>query len=238
YVSVMRAPGTALDDRARGLANPAQFGAATRKAGMSAAWMMAPQASLLVDCGLRPPTILALSVQCGVVASTSMSENVGTRAGFLQNYVAKGAYYPRGGGQMFSAAFGEVVRGHGGVIRVNAQVERILIVGGRAAGVVLTTGETIRADTVVSNADVIRTYRGLVGTEHLPAATRARMRSWRMSLPLINGCFGVELDADTMPNTNYFAIPTWDDTRSLPALLRMNHTLFRRNQTAADRDEW
>src|SRR5699024_1400884 len=139
---------------------------------------------------------------------------------------------------MCSAAFGEVVRGHGGVIRGNAQVERILIEGGRAAGVVLTTGETIRADTVVSNADVIRTYRDLVGTEHLPAATRARMRSWRMSLPLINGCFGVELDADTMPNTNYFAIPTWDDTRSLPALLRMNHTLFRRNQTAADRDEW
>lgn len=238
YVSVMRSLGAALDDRARGIATPAKFGTAIRKAGMSAPWMMAPLAPFLAACGLRPPTILALSVQCGVVASTPMSATVGTMAGFLQNYVAKGAYYPRGGGQMLSAAFGEVIRGHGGVVRVNAQVERIMIEGERATGVDLTTGETIRADTVVSNADVIRTYRDLVGTEYLPAATRARMRSWRMSLPLINGCFGVELDVDTMPNTNYFAIPSWDDAGSLPALLRMNHTLFRRNRAAADRDEW
>lgn len=238
YVSVMRAIGAALDDRGRGIATPGQFGSALRKSGISAPWMMAPLASLLAACGLRPPTILALSVQCGVVASTPMSATVGTMAGFLQNYVAKGAYYPRGGGQTLSAAFGEVICSHGGVVRSNAQVARILIEGGKATGVVLTSGETIRADTVVSNADIIRTYRDLVGTEHLSPATRARMHSWRMSLPLINGCFGVELDVAAMPNTNYFAIPTWDDAATLPSLLRMNHTLFRRRRTAADRDEW
>src|SRR5699024_11756372 len=140
-----------------------------------------------------------------------------------------------GGGQMLSAAFGEAIRGHGGIISINAKVEQIIIEGGKAAVVVLTTGETIRADTVVSNADVIRTYRDLVGTEYLPAATRARMRSWRMSLPLINGCFGVELDVDTMPNTNYFAIPSWDDADSLPPWLWLQHTLFRRNCAACER---
>src|SRR5699024_465750 len=169
------------------IATPAKFGTAIRKAGMSAPWMMAPLAPFLAACGLWPPTILALSVQCGVVASTPMSATVGTMAGFLQNYVAKGAYYPRGGGQMLSTAFGEVIRGHGGVVRVNAQVERIMIEGERAAGVVLTTGETNRADTVVSNAAVIRAHRDLEGTDQLPAATRPRMRPLRTPLTLMYG---------------------------------------------------
>src|SRR5699024_2741616 len=78
YVSVMRALGAALDDRARGIATPAPFGAALRKAALSAAGKTAPPATVLGAAGLRPPTILALSVQCGVVASTPMSATVGT----------------------------------------------------------------------------------------------------------------------------------------------------------------
>jgi phytoene dehydrogenase-like protein len=48
-------------------------------------------------------------------------------------------------------------------------VAQVLIENGRAVGVVLESGEEIRAGSVVSNADPRRTFFGLVGEKHLPA---------------------------------------------------------------------
>lgn len=238
FVGVMRTLGAAFADRATALSSRKEMARAARRAGLSAAWLMAPYATLLAACGLQPRTILALSVQCGVVASTPFGATVGTMVGFLQGYVGRGAWYPRGGGQMLSAAFAEVVHAHGGRIRVGAEVDRILVEGSRARGVRLTDGEVVRADTVVSDADIIRTYRDLVGREHLPRAMRLRVDNWRMSRPLINGCFGVEIDIQSTPNCNYFAIPNWDDAHSLLGLGRMAHDLFSRRRDASDRASW
>src|SRR5699024_1097512 len=149
-----------------------------------------------------------------------------------------GAWYPRGGGQVLSAAFAEAVHSHGGQLRVNTEIDRILVEGSRVCGVRLTTGEVLRTDTVVSNADIIRTYRELLGREHLPRSTRLRVDNWRMSRPLINGFFGVELDIHATPNSNYYAIPSWDDAASLWGLGRMAHDLFSRSRQATDRQTW
>ncbi|MGY0497427.1 phytoene desaturase family protein [Nocardia sp. FBN12] len=238
YVGVMRALGKAFDDRAVSLSSTSEMSRAFLRSGFAGVWAMAPFASLLAACGLKPRTILALSVQCGALASTPTSTTVGTMVGFLQSFVGHGAWYPRGGGQMLSAAFAEVVVSHGGQIRVNAEVDRILVEGSRVCGVRLTDGEEVRADTVVSDADIIRTYRDLVGYEHLPRATRLRVDNWRMSRPLINGCFGVEIDIHATPNSNFYAIPTWDDANSLLSLTRMTHNLFSGSRDAGDRQKW
>jgi phytoene desaturase len=58
-------------------------------------------------------------------------------------------------------------------VRCNAQVERIVVEGGRARGVMLQGGERLDADIVVSNADTAWTYRHLVAPEHRRTWTRA-----------------------------------------------------------------
>ena len=45
----------------------------------------------------------------------------------------------------------------------------MLVANGRATGVALESGEEIKADLVISNADPRRTFLKLVGAEHLPA---------------------------------------------------------------------
>jgi phytoene dehydrogenase-like protein len=59
------------------------------------------------------------------------------------------------------------------VIRTSAEVEQVMVEGGRAVGVRLVDGSIVRAKAVVSNADPKRTFLRLVGEGDLPADFRA-----------------------------------------------------------------
>jgi len=69
----------------------------------------------------------------------------------------------------------ELVRSQGNRLRLNSEVEQILVEGGRATGVRLSSGEVLPAAIVVSNADAAWTYRYLV-----PAAARRRWTDRRI----------------------------------------------------------
>ena len=85
----------------------------------------------------------------------------------------------------------------GGTVRLAAPVSQIETEGDRATGVVLQSGERIPADIVASNADVVHTYKNLLGdTERgRNEARRLSKKRWSMSLFVIY--FG--LDRET-PN--------------------------------------
>jgi phytoene dehydrogenase-like protein len=105
----------------------------------------------------------------------------------------------------------DVVRAHGGEVRTRAPVERILLAEGRATGVRLAGGEELRAPVVISNADLKRTYLEMVGEEHFSPATVARVKQFRMALPLFCVYLGLDIDLrDQMPNTNYWYFGTFD----------------------------
>ncbi|WP_045824595.1 phytoene desaturase family protein [Williamsia herbipolensis] len=188
------------------------------RAGWAAPFMVMPYAATLAACRLSPRAVLALSVQCGALASTPAILPTAAMATFFQDYVGTGSYYPKGGGQMLAAGFAEVITAHGGSIRTNADVISITIEGGCVNGVLLADGEVLSAPVVVSDADVIKTYTDFVGLQHLPRLFRERVSRWKMSQPLINGFFGVDHDVSDKPNSNYFAIPSWDDATSLRSL--------------------
>jgi phytoene dehydrogenase-like protein len=77
--------------------------------------------------------------------------------------------FARGGNGAVSEAIAASARHHGAEIRVNAGVERVLVEGGRATGVVLSgSGDVIRAKNVISGAEPRLTFLKLVGAEHLP----------------------------------------------------------------------
>jgi len=71
----------------------------------------------------------------------------------------------RAGMHSVARALAAVLQAHGGSIRTNARVDRIIIRNGKATGVRLSTGETIKADLVVSNVDPRHLVLGFLGRE-------------------------------------------------------------------------
>jgi len=165
---------------------------------------------LFDDCGLGAKARAVIIAQSGAYAVAPSRTPVAVHAGFLDHYL-KGAYYPRGGGQVLPARLVEVLRANGGEVRTRQRVDRILIEDGRAAGVRLTTGEELRAPTVISNADVKRTLLDMVGAEHISPATAARVDAYRMALPIFCVYLGLDIDLrERMPNTNYWYCDSFD----------------------------
>ena len=79
--------------------------------------------------------------------------------------LARGMYFPKGGIYAIIEDFASMAIEDGISIRANAPVARILVEGGRAVGVQLESGESLRADAVVSNADLPYTYDHLLPAE-------------------------------------------------------------------------
>ncbi len=76
---------------------------------------------------------------------------------------AFGGWYIAGGIYRLTEALLRLAQSLGVVVQTNAPVARIVVEHMTARAVVLASGEEIRADVVVSNADVDYTYRSLLG---------------------------------------------------------------------------
>jgi len=86
----------------------------------------------------------------------------------------------RGGNGAVSESIASAARAHGVEIRTEAPVERVVVRGGRAIGVVLESGEEIEARTVVSGVDPKRTFLGLLDPDELPEAFVQAIRRFRI----------------------------------------------------------
>lgn len=74
-----------------------------------------------------------------------------------------GIFHVIGGLNMISQAMGKVFCEHGGTLRLNTPVERILVENDTAKGVVLAGGEKVFADEVIINADFAYSMAHLTG---------------------------------------------------------------------------
>lgn len=113
-----------------------------------------------------------------------------------------GNYYPRGSSQKFADDLGRAFVAGGGKILKCAGAEKILVSGGRAQGVRISTVShrpaerfEFRAPLVVSNADAMHTYRDLIGEEHCGKGMIDHLRAVRPSLP----CFLMHIGLRGMP---------------------------------------
>jgi phytoene dehydrogenase-like protein len=80
---------------------------------------------------------------------------------------ASGLSQPKGGMGALCNALAKAASAAGAIIRTGAPVASILVEGDRAAGVVLESGETLRAGSVISSADPKTTFLRLLGSRHL-----------------------------------------------------------------------
>jgi phytoene dehydrogenase-like protein len=84
-----------------------------------------------------------------------------------------------GGMGTVSRCLAESARAGGAEVRTGAPVARVAIRDGRALGVELADGTTLRARRVVSNAHPVTTYLDLIGERHLPDQVVRDVRRYR-----------------------------------------------------------
>jgi phytoene dehydrogenase-like protein len=137
----------------------------------------------------------------GIIGTALGPMSPGTAYILLHHYMGEvdgsvGAWgYARGGMGAVTKALASSLLASGGTIRTDAEVDRVLVRGGRAEGVVLAGGEEVRAGMVVSNADVKRTFLTLVEEHELPEPFLRRVKNFK-----IRGSSGkVNIALDSMP---------------------------------------
>jgi phytoene dehydrogenase-like protein len=106
-------------------------------------------------------------------------------SGFMTQVIAVaielgGMPVPRGGGVKLVGALRALVEDAGGACRSGADVDRVLVENGRAAGVRLVGGEVARcAEAVVANVTPTQLYGRLLADADVPEAARASARRFR-----------------------------------------------------------
>jgi len=137
----------------------------------------------------------------GIIGTFLGVRSPGTAYVLLHHYMGEidGAFrawgLAKGGTGSVAASIASAARALGVEIRTEAGVERILVQGERACGVVLANGDELRAKRVISGVDPHRTFLGLVGEEHLDGDFSGQVRRFKM-----RGSSGkVNLALDSLP---------------------------------------
>jgi phytoene dehydrogenase-like protein len=116
---------------------------------------------------------IAGSLTASAIDGTHMGPYTpGSALSLAYHYTAGDRYdfrIPKGGIGQLSSLLVRAFEKNGGEIRYKSIVKRLLIEGGRVAGVELTSGERITAKVVLSSLDANATFLRLLGEEHLPA---------------------------------------------------------------------
>jgi phytoene dehydrogenase-like protein len=87
--------------------------------------------------------------------------------------------FQEGGMGAVADAIGRAAREQGATIRTGSRVARVLLEGGRAAGVVLDNGEEIRAGVVVTSLHPRTAFLAHVGRENLPDDFVRDIEHWK-----------------------------------------------------------
>lgn len=105
---------------------------------------------------------------------------------------AFGVHYAMGGVGAIAVAMSGVIAAQGGQLRLNAEVDEILLEGGRTVGVRLTDGQVVAASIVVSNADAGHTYDRLLRNHPRRRWTPGKLARKRWSMGLFVWYFGTK----------------------------------------------
>jgi phytoene dehydrogenase-like protein len=129
-----------------------------------------------------------------------------------------GNYYPRGSSQTFVDDLAEGFQERGGHILHYTEAKEILVEDGRATGVVVRErrpkappARAVRADVVISNADLRHTYEQLLDPSVIGAETLGRVRSMRPSRACFMLHLGVRgLDRELLEEAEGYHWFSWD----------------------------
>ncbi len=170
---------------------------------------------LLDSCTRNPEVRAVMAGQNGDYGLPPSKVSAALHAG-LSNHYFRGAWYPRGGGQVIADRVSEVVEAAGSTIHLRQKVERILVEDGRACGLQIQSHKgqehTVRARLVLSNADIRATFDDLLESSDQPAEWRTKVAGFEMAAAIFMTCLGIRGDMRErgMATSNYWQFDTCD----------------------------
>src|SRR5215468_6875588 len=164
--------------------------------------LMTMSAVDFLDQWFETDVLKATMSASGIIGTFLGVRSPGTAYVLLHHYMGEidGAFrswgFARGGTGAISNAIASAAREAGVEIRTNAPVDRILVSGGRARGVVLQDGTELKASVISSCVDPRLTFLKMVGTDHLDGDFLDEIRRYKY-----RGSSGkVNLALDGLPN--------------------------------------
>ena len=133
-----------------------------------------------------------------------------------------GVWSVRGGMREIVHVVTARLESRGATLRCNAHVQEIIVSGGRASGVVLATGEVLRADAIVANCDVSAIAAGLFGRAAAKAAGVREVTAKKRSLSAITFALNAPTLGFPLHRHNVFFSPDYaQEFAQLAALHRI-----------------
>jgi phytoene dehydrogenase-like protein len=164
--------------------------------------LMTMSAVDFLDQWFETDVLKATMSASGIIGTFLGVRSPGTAYVLLHHYMGEidGAFrswgFARGGTGAISNAIADAAREAGVEIRTEAPISEILLKGGRALGVVLESGEEIRANVVSSSVDPRLTFMKMIGEQHLPDEFCTDLKRYKY-----RGSSGkVNLALDGLPN--------------------------------------
>jgi phytoene desaturase len=136
-----------------------------------------------------------------------------------------GVYSAMGGTGALVRGMVRLLEERGASVRCNTEVRKIVVQDGRATGVELANGESLRADIVISNGDTAWTYKNLIAPEHRKHWTDNRIERGKYSMSLFVWYFGTDRQYPEVPHHTMVLGPRYE------ALLT---DIFKRHRLADD----
>ncbi len=98
----------------------------------------------------------------------------------VNQHLSSGNAMAVGGAGTLTRGMARCLEAHGGVLRVQAHVSEVVLEKGRAVGVRLQNGETLRArKAIASNVEPGQLFLSMIGEEHLEAAFVQKVKNFR-----------------------------------------------------------
>jgi phytoene dehydrogenase-like protein len=147
--------------------------------------LMTMSAAEFLDQWFETEPLKATMSASGIIGTFQGPRSPGTAYVLLHHYMGEidGAFrawgIPRGGTGGVSNAIASAARSLGVEIRTQAPVAKVDVVGGRATGVTLASGEQIRADVVLSSLDSNRSFLGLLESGTLEPTFEQEVRRYK-----------------------------------------------------------
>ncbi len=167
--------------------------------------LMTQSVSDYLDRWFESPEIKAVLAYYSSIGTFLGPKSPGTAYVLLHHVMgehegAGGWGFVHGGMGAISQAIAGSAREKGVVMRTGAEIDHILVEGGRATGVRLKSGEEICAQIVASNANAKATFLNLVDAAHLPPEFISEVKSFRT----VSSAFKINLAVEEPPRYTAF----------------------------------
>jgi all-trans-retinol 13,14-reductase len=170
----------------------------------------------------NPKLIGVLTAQYGDYGLPPGESSFAVHAMIAKHYL-DGGNYPIGGSGEICATINPLIEASGGKILVKAEVQEILVEGGRAVGVKLKAGDEIRTPLVISDAGVMNTFgRLLCSSVQEKFSIGSKLKTIKPSLSHLCIYIGIKESNQhlNLGKTNYWIYPGYDHDANIDRYLK------------------